>query len=112
MIPDNLGFIRTACMGHPLVEERLSHGEPTWFFKGKRSFVMLADHHHDDRDAVWIAAAPGIQEALISESPGRYFRPPYVGVRGWVGAYLDVDFDREDITGLIREAYSLVASKK
>jgi hypothetical protein len=83
------------------IEERMSHGEAAWFVRGGRQVAMFADRHHDDRVAVWIAAPPGVQESLVSAHAGRYFRPPYVGHRGWVGAYLDVACDWEEIAGLV-----------
>lgn len=61
-------------MAFPDAEERLSHGEPTWFHKGKRVFCMFADHHHDDRVAIWLPAPPGAQEALTKGSDV-FFRP-------------------------------------
>lgn len=104
--------LRGLCLGHPQVEERLSHGEPTWFYRGKRSFVMFADHHHDDRLAFWCAAPPGVQESLVIERPEAFFRPPYVGTRGWLGVYLDVPVDWVEIAGIVEDAYEMVASKK
>jgi hypothetical protein len=76
-------------MDLPLVTERLSHGEASWFINEKKNFVAMSDHHHDDRVSVTFAAAAGVQESLILEDAERYFRPAYVGGRGWVGAYLD-----------------------
>lgn len=108
---DPLDQLRILCMSQPHVEERLSHGEPTWFFKGKRSFVMYANHHHGARLSLWCAAPPGAQEAMVEAEPERYFRPPYVGVRGWLGVYLDVELDWEEIEGIVAEAYHLVAGK-
>ena len=61
--------IRALCMRNPDTEERLSHGEPAWFAGGTRMFAMLADHHHDDRLACWIAAPPGEQDALVAADP-------------------------------------------
>ena len=90
MPPTPLTRVRRLCLAFPATEERLSHGEPTWFAGGRKSFVTYADHHHDDREAFWAAAPDGAQEALVAEDPTRYFRPPYVGTRGWVGVYLDV----------------------
>ncbi len=107
-----LAQVRAICMSHPLVEERLSHGEPTWFYKGKRTFAMFADHHHDNRVAVWLAAPPGVKEMLMESNPHRFFSPPYVGVKGWVGVFLDVPIDNEELVGLVSEAYQFIASKK
>ncbi|HLU60518.1 MAG TPA: MmcQ/YjbR family DNA-binding protein [Pseudonocardia sp.] len=103
--------LRAICTALPEVTERRSHGEPTWFVR--KSFVMFADHHHDDRLAFWCAAPPGVQEELVAADPRRFFRPPYVGVRGWVGVYLDVpDVDWTEIEELVTDAYRQVAPKR
>ena len=99
-------------MALPEVEERLSHGEPTWFVRGKTTFVMTADRHHDDRVAMWCAAPPGVQEHLAATEPERFFRPPYVGHRGWLGVYLDVPVDWDEIADLVEDAYRTVAPKR
>ena len=104
--------LRTLCLGLPEVTERLSHGEPTWFVRGKKTFVMFADHHHDDRLAFWCAAPPGAQEAVVAAEPDRYFRPPYVGPRGWLGVWLDVPVDWGEIADLVDDAYRTVAPKR
>jgi hypothetical protein len=103
--------LRALCLALPEATERTSHGEPTWFVR--RTFVMFADHHHDDRLAFWCAAPPGVQEELVASAPGRFFRPPYVGGRGWVGVYLDVpDVDWGEIGELVVDAYRTVAPQK
>ncbi|TCP49406.1 putative DNA-binding protein (MmcQ/YjbR family) [Tamaricihabitans halophyticus] len=112
MTGDSVDRLRASCMALPEVTERLSHGEPTWFVRGKKTFVMLADHHHDDRLGFWCAAPPGEAAALIGTDPGRYFRPPYVGHRGWLGVYLDVEVDWEQVGELVTEAYRVVAPKR
>ncbi len=94
-----------------MVEERLSHGEPTWFYKGKKTFVMFANHHHDDRVAFWCAAPVGVQQALVEADSTRFFVPPYVGHRGWLGVFLDVPTDWAEIEDIVREAYRVVAVK-
>jgi hypothetical protein len=104
--------LRTLCLGLPEVTERLSHGEPTWFVRDKKTFVMFADHHHDDRLAFWCAAPPGAQEAVVGSEPDRYFRPPYVGPRGWLGVWLDVPVDWGEIADLVDDAYRAVAPKR
>ncbi len=103
--------LRGLCLALPETTERLSHGEPTWFVRGKKTFVTYADHHHDDRLAFWCAAPPGVQEALIGADPERFFRPPYVGHRGWVGVRLDVPVDWEEIAELVTDAYRVVAPR-
>jgi predicted DNA-binding protein (MmcQ/YjbR family) len=98
---------RRICVKRSDVSEKLSHGEATWFVKG-RSFATTADHHHDDRLAVWLAAPAGRQESLIETDPERFFRPPYVGVRGWVGVYLDVPVDWDELGALVADAHATV----
>jgi hypothetical protein len=110
--PEPLERLRRLCMELPEATERLSHGEPTWFVGGKRSFVMFADHHHDDRLAFWCAAPPGAQQALVAADPERFFVPPYVGHRGWLGVRLDVPLDWEEIAELVADAHRMVAPKR
>lgn len=108
---DPLDELRRICLALPETTERLSHGEPTWFVRGKKTFVMFADHHHDDRLAFWCAAPPGVQAELVGEDPERYFRPPYVGHRGWLGVYLDVEVDWREIGEIVTDAYRMIAPK-
>ncbi len=73
-------------MALPEATEKLSHGEPTWFAGKGKVFAMLDDHHHGAAHlSVWLPQPFGAQEALIGSNPERFFRPPYVGVSGWVG---------------------------
>jgi hypothetical protein len=88
----------------PGASEKLSHGEPSWFVGGKQ-FATTADHHHDDRLSVWLAAPDGAQQMLIQANPRRFFRPPYVGVRGWIGIYLDVEVDWVEVGIMVERAY-------
>jgi hypothetical protein len=66
---------------------------------------MYADHHHDDRVAFWCAAPDGAQESLVESAPDRFFRPPYVGHRGWLGVWLDVPVDWEEIAAIVGDAF-------
>jgi hypothetical protein len=109
---DPLETLRRLCLALPEATERLSHGEPTWFVRGRTTFVTYADHHHDDRLAFWCAAAPGVQEALVAANPGQFFVPPYVGGRGWLGVRLDVPLDWAEIAELVTDAYRCVAPKR
>ena len=105
--------VRQACLSLPEVTERLSHGECTWFVRDKKVFVQMSDHHHDDRLGFWCAAPPGVQAELVEQEPERFFRPPYVGTRGWLGVYLDVaDLDWVEIDAIVRDAYRQIASAK
>ncbi len=109
---DPLPRLRDICLLFPEVTERLSHGEPAWFIRGKQTFVMYAEQHHDDRLAFWCAAPQGAQEALVADDPEHYFRPPYVGGRGWLGVYLDVAVDWDEVAAVVEDAYRCVAPKK
>ncbi|WP_046470077.1 MmcQ/YjbR family DNA-binding protein [Allosalinactinospora lopnorensis] len=111
MIDDPLDLLRTRCLALPETNERLSHGEPAWFVRDKRLFVTFADHHHDHRVAFWCAAPLGVQEEMVATDPERFFRPPYVGHRGWLGVRLDVDVDWGEITEIVTDAYRTVAPK-
>lgn len=111
MSEDQLERVRRICATLPETVEKLSHGEPT-FFVGKRVFAMFANNHHGDgRIAVWLPAPPGIQEMLITTSSETYFKPPYVGVRGWIGIVL-ANIGDEDLAFHIRDGWWLVAPKK
>jgi hypothetical protein len=112
MNEDPLETLRRLCMALPEATERLSHGEPTWFVRGRKTFVMYADHHHDDRLAFWCAAPVGAQQALTASEPERFFAPPYVGHRGWMGMWLDVPVDWGEIEDLIVDAYRVVAPRR
>jgi hypothetical protein len=102
--------LRRVCASIPGTIEKISHGEPT-FFTPKRVFAMFANNHHrDGRVAVWLPAAAGVQTALIKEAPETYFRPPYVGVSGWVGVELS-RVDDEQLAALIREAFRFIDAK-
>jgi hypothetical protein len=106
--------LREICLALPEVTERPSHGVPTWFAGGKKSFVQLwADGHHgDDFPHLWCAGLPGAQEALTGSAPDRFFRPPYVGHRGWIGIRLDGDVDWTELAELCADAYRAVAPAK
>ncbi|MEU5725485.1 MmcQ/YjbR family DNA-binding protein [Micromonospora sp. NPDC047738] len=109
-----LDEIRRICAAFPSVTERPSHGAPTWFIRDKTSFVMLwADgHHHNVFPHLWCAAPPGAQQELMAANPQVYFRPPYVGHRGWIGVRLDQDVDWAEVAEACEEAYRATAPKR
>jgi hypothetical protein len=104
--------LRRICLALPEVSERPSHGEPTFFVRDRKTFVMFADHHHDDRLAFWCAAPDGFQRMLVEAEPGRFFVPPYVGHRGWLGVYLDVPVDWDEVRAIVEGAYRAIASRR
>jgi hypothetical protein len=107
--------LEAICAALPNVSDRIGHGEKAWFVvAGKRSrqFATTWDHHHHDRNAVVMAAEPGVQQTLIDADPIRYFRPPYVGAQGWIGIYLDrpkVDWDRVELH--LRDAHAAITDR-
>ena len=107
-----LARVRDLCLAFPGTEQRPSHGEACWFAGGTKLFVMAADRHHDDRVGFWAAAPEGAQATLLGDDPDRYFRPPYVGHRGWVGVWLDVDVDWDRVEALVEDAWRCVAPKR
>lgn len=102
--------LRGICVGLPEVTERVSHGAITFFVRGKRTVAYLTDDHHGDGRLALVCAAPqGAQDDLIRQEPGRFYRPPYVGHRGWIGVRLDVDVDWDEIAEIVASSYRCVA---
>ena len=105
--------LRAICMALPEANERVSHGEPGWFAGKGKMFAMLDNHHHGAAHlSVWLPQPPDAQEPLIDSDGARFFRPPYVGVKGWVGVVLDTKPDWTMVASLVRDAYVHVATKK
>ena len=106
-----LAMVRRSCLALPEVSERLSHGGPAFFIREKKTFVMfLDDHHSDGRLAIWCAAPDGVQAEMVETDPARFFRPPYVGHRGWLGVHL-LEVDQHELDAIVRDAYRTVAPK-
>jgi len=102
--------VRRICMALPGAEEKPSHGEPTWFVN-KRVFAMFSNNHHNDGHiAIHLPAAPGRQATMIEEAPEIYYRPPYVGTKGWIGVELANIGDAE-LTELIEQAWQIISDK-
>jgi hypothetical protein len=100
-------------MSFPEMTERASHGSPSWFAGAKKMVVTLDDHHHGkDHLAFWCPAPPGAQAELVEQEPERFFRPPYVGIHGWIGVRIDRDPDWDEVASIIEDAYRKVAPKK
>jgi predicted DNA-binding protein (MmcQ/YjbR family) len=105
--------VRRICLAFPEANERISHGEPTWFAGKGKVFAMIDGHHHDSPHlSVWLPQSFDAQETLIGSDPDRYFKPAYVGVKGWVGVVLDTKPDWELVARLVRDSYLRVASAK
>jgi hypothetical protein len=101
--------VRAICLALPGCEERTSHGAPA-FFAGRQFVMLWPSGHHDDRfPHMWCAAPRGVQEELARTEPDRFFRPPYVGHRGWIGVRLDGDVDWNEVAQICREAHQVIA---
>lgn len=104
--------VRAICTALPEVTERPSHSAPA-FFVGKQFLMLWPEGHHDHRfPHLWCAAPPGAQEDLVATAPDRFFRPPYVGARGWLGLRLDGEVDWDEVEVLCEDAYRSVAPKR
>ena len=114
---DPVGRLRAICLALPEATERTSHGEAALFVGSGKQFACVDDHHHGaEHLAFWCPAGPGVQQELIAQDPQRFFRPPYVGHRGWLGVRIDggPDWqpDWEEVAELVRDAYRQVAPKR
>jgi predicted DNA-binding protein (MmcQ/YjbR family) len=87
-----LARLRAICLALPDTTEKIAWGEPTWRVRGKL-FAQLDDHHH-------------------GADPARFFRPPYVGPRGWVGVRIDRRPNWTVVAKLVKQAYHMVAAPK
>jgi len=103
--------LRRICLALAGVTEKISWGELTW--RTKKMFAQMDTHHHGaEHVAVWLAVPPGLQEALVQEDPARFFRPPYVGHKGWVGVRIDGRPDWKAVESVVRDAYHYVVSSR
>lgn len=111
MNKNHLERVRRYCLALPEVTEKISHGEPTFFVR-KKVFAMFSNNHHNDGHiAVCVPAPAGVQEMLIEAEPEKFYRPPYVGVRGWVGLELDRISD-DELASHLRQAWLMIAPAK
>ena len=105
--------LRGICRTFPEVSERLSHGSPAFFIRGKKTLAMFVDDHHGDGIlGLWCPAFPGVQEELVEQEPARFYRPPYVGPAGWLGVRLDREVDWDEVRSILIDSYRKVAPKK
>ena len=104
--------LRAICLALPETTEKVAWGEPTWRVRGKL-FAQLDDHHHGaEHLAVWLPAPLGAQELLVKSDPARFFAPPYVGHRGWIGVRIDGRPDWRVVETLVRDAYETAAPRR
>ena len=110
-----LDRLRPVVEALPSAFEKVSHGTPT-FFVGTGSKARTFASLHDEREwfegrlCLWLAAPEGLQHALITGDPRRWFVPPYVGHRGWVGLRLDLpDTDWDEAAGALEDAHAFMS---
>ena len=111
-----LDRVRKICLALPETAERPSHGEPAWFVREKL-FATWENHHHGDpMVGLWVKGADGLQQILVSNEPERYYRPKYVGHKGWIGVNMEPEgragVDWPQVEDLIRESWRMTAPKK
>jgi len=104
--------LRKIALALPGVTEKLSHGEPTFFVRGRVLCMIDNDHHGSGHVAVWCNAPPGAQESLVAGDPKHFFVPPYVGKGGWLGVRLDSGLSWKVIADLIKQAHAITGVKK
>lgn len=101
--------VRQVGLGFPGAEEKLSHGAPWFHVRGKMFLAFVDSHHGDGRLGVWCKASLQEQRALVASSAERFFVPPYVGVKGWVGVRLDhPETDWVELAILVENGWSSV----
>ena len=110
--PHIVDELRDICRELPETTEGTPFGAPC--FQVRRKNYAMTHRDKQDRPGVWVKGAPGRQEALVGAFPDRYYRPPYLGGKGWIGCWLDDTAlpDWDEIEDLIVESYRLVAPKR
>jgi predicted DNA-binding protein (MmcQ/YjbR family) len=109
---DRLDRLRRICLALPEASEKVAWGDPTWRVRD-RIFAMQKGNYESGRPSLWLKAPAGAQAMLVDADAERFFVPPYVGNKGWIGLYLDrgrVDWD--ELAALVEQSYRLIAPKR
>ena len=104
--------VRQIALALPGVTEKLSHGEPAFFVRGRMFFMLDNNHHGSGHVAVWCNAPDGAQQSLVAGDPKHFFVPPYVGKAGWLGMRLDSGLPWPVIGDLLKQAYATSSVRK
>jgi predicted DNA-binding protein (MmcQ/YjbR family) len=105
--------LRELCLALPEVFEKEAWGECTFRVTGGSMFAMTDSHHHgSNHEAVWIKAPPTVQEILVNADGKRFFVPPYVGHKGWLGVRLDCEVDWDELAGILEDGYRMSVPKR
>ena len=92
---------------------RVDQNDHASYLVRKKVFMYFLNNHHGD-GIVGMAckALPGDNQRLIDSDSERFYLPPYVGPRGWVGFRLDTkNVDWDVVAELILGSYLLAAPK-
>jgi predicted DNA-binding protein (MmcQ/YjbR family) len=105
----SLKRFREICLALPEATEQATWGHPTFRVRDK---IFAACGGEEGRLSLTCKAPAGAQEVLVAADPERFFRPAYVGHRGWVGVRLDLPVDWDQIADLVEESYRMTAPKR
>jgi predicted DNA-binding protein (MmcQ/YjbR family) len=111
MAKRHLERLRAICLALPEAVERETWNEATFRVREK----IFAMHVRDDgegRPALWCKAPAGNQTHLIEADAARFFVPPYVGHKGWIGMWLDRRVDWREVTVVVERSYRLTAPRR
>ena len=104
--------VRAICLALPETSEKPAWGEPTFRVRDK-IFAQYEDNHHGDGIVgLWLKAPDGLQEFLVEQDPARFYRPKYVGHKGWIGVRMEGDVPWEHVAELVRDSYRMTAPKR
>lgn len=109
MIQDTISRLRSICMALPEATEKEAWGDPTFRIRDR---IFAMEKRGDGRISIWCKAPPGSQEVLVGADPERFFVPPYVGHKGWIGMRIDTDPDWGEVAAVIRRSYRLIAPRR
>lgn len=101
--------LRRLCLALPEAVEKEAWGDATFRVRDK---IFAMEKRGDGRPSLWAKAPPGAQEHLVAADPARFFVPPYVGPKGWIGMRLDRSPDWSEVAEVVRRSYRLIAPKR
>lgn len=104
-----LTHLRKICLALPDAIERETWDTPTFRVREK-IFTMFRPEN--GIPSLWCKAPKGVQTILIEAAPERFFRPPYVGHKGWIGIRLETGVDWQEVAALVQRSYQMTAPKK
>ena len=104
-----LDHLRTICLAFPEANEQGGVGDPSFKVRDK---IFAMQHRFEDRPSMWCKAPSGVQDILVNSNPERFFVPPYVGHHGWIGIWLDLEIDWDEVADLVEESYRMTAPKR